>query len=351
MHFNKASFYLYFNNLYLLIIVFIIIHYYLINLKEISENKSVFSSEEMIFLYDKIIYKNFSKVYYKKDINKLRKKSKYRKKGYGGHPIYHTFSYPLDKSIILYPQKNISFFELVIFIHCRPEEFYERFVYRKCYNKSNNFRVLYITSKSRSNDINRKLRSEAKEYKDILQFNELSSYFNLSIQTVHMITWSVNLKYKYLLKSDIDVYINIPNIIKWLKNYNSTTRYYAIGKISKTHVLRNKKYSHYVPKDVIKEDMYPPYLQGVGYILPYHTIELLIETIEYINPKIWIEDVFIGYMLKYNNVTLINISNYILRDIPNNFSFVLHNINKYMMIHELYPFELYLLTKYSNYYS
>lgn len=303
----------------------------------------IFKVELQLLYHDIYINKNLNKITNIKDIYSMRKKSKYRKIGYGGHPVEYLFSFPLDSKILLSPVYNNNIIELLVFIHCRPEEFYERLLYRKCSYKSKQVKVIYITSKSSSNKINNKLRYESEIYKDILQFNEISSYFNLSIQTVHMIIWSINIKFKYLLKTDIDVLINIPLILRYIMVYNSTYQYYAMGRKSKAFVIRNKKYSHYIPYEIIKENLYPPYLQGVGYIIPYNTVILLQESIKKVKPRIWIEDVFMGYMFKYTNVSLIDLSNYILRDLPDNLSYVWNNVNKYMLIHGLYPIEIYIL--------
>lgn len=304
---------------------------------------TIFSKNLLKFYNDYKIYKNFFKFNNTDDIYKIRKIAKYRKIGYGGHPVQYLFSTPLDEKVSITPHINYHKITLLIFLHTRPEEFYERFMSRKCNYKSKEVLIIYITSKSNDHLINKMIKYESHIYKDILQFNELSSYFNLSLQTLHMLKWSINIYFKYILKSDIDVYINISLILEYIKKFNSTYKYYAIGKISKAYVIRNKKYSHYVPYEVIKENIFPPYLQGVGYIIPYNTVTLLIKSIEKINPRIWIEDVYMGYMFKYNNVKLIDLSKYIIRDLPHNISLLLANINNYMLIHGFYPIEIYMI--------
>lgn len=324
----------------ILFILIIVLH---VNYRKLLDNK--FYKELQLFYHDKCINKNFSNFININQINEIRKISKYRKIGYGGHPPQYLFSLPLDEKILLTPIIFSHKLELLIFIHSRPEEFYERLLSRRCIEQINAIMVIYITSKSKNDEINKKLKYESDIYKDILQFNEISSYFNLTIQTIHMIVWSCNMNFKYLLKSDIDVFINIPLILYWIKKYNNKHNYYAVGKISKTFVIRDKKYSHYVPTEIIKENMFPPYLQGVGYIIPYNTVKLLSNSIEKVKPRIWIEDVFMGYMFKYNNISLNDISKYILRDIPINITKLFKNIKHYMLIHGLYPIEIYMLKK------
>lgn len=337
---------MYFFSLYIritLTVVFVLVFNLYMHYRKQFEK--FFNKELQLYYYDSIIYKNLSNLINVNEIKEIRKHSKYRKIGYGGHPINYLFSLPLDEKILITPIYYNHKIELLVFVHSRPEEFYERFLSRKCTFKSKEVLVIYITSKSTSEKINKKLKYESDLNSDILQFNEISSYFNLSIQTLHMIKWTNNINFRYLLKSDIDTFINIQLILKWLKKYKTKEKYYAIGKISKTHILRNKKYSHYVPSEIIKENMFPPYLQGVGYILPYNTVLLLSKSIEYVKPRIWIEDVFMGYMFKHNNITLTDISKFIVRDIPYNLSIVYNNFKNYMLVHGLYPIEIYILKK------
>lgn len=331
---------------YVLTIVFLIYFILYIYFLDIFDN--TFSKEKQLFFHDIIMNNNFSSFNNTKQIAKNRRFSKYRKIGYGGHPIEYLFSIPLDETILITPILKSHTVELLIFIHSRPEEFYERLLSRKCKYKSEKVFVIYITSRSNSYEVNKKLKYESDLYKDILQYNEISSYFNLSIQTVHMIKWSCNIDFKYLLKSDIDVYINIPLILNWIKIYNTSDKYFAMGKISKTYILRDKKYSHYIPIEIIKENMFPPYLQGVGYIIPYKTVLLLSKSIEKVKPRIWVEDVFMGYMFKYNHISLIDISKYIVRDLPYNISILFNNINNFMFIHGFYPIEIFILKENNN---
>lgn len=333
-------FHIFINSLIFVTIVIVLLFIYMNN-----TDNNIFKSELQLLYHEREVYINFMKGINIKDIYSLRKKSKYRKRGYGGHPVNYIITFPLDNYIILSPTIKSYVVELLVFVHCRPEEFYERFLSRINSYKSYETQIIYITSKSKENKVNIKLKHESEINKDILQFNEIASYFNLTIQTLHMILWCSKIKFKYLLKTDIDVLINLPLILRYIKKFKKNNTYYAMGKISRAYVIRNKKYSHYIPREIISENIYPPYLQGVGYIMPFNTITLLQESIEKVKPKIWIEDVFMGYALKYNNISLIDLTKYILRDIPDNISYLWRNLDNYMLIHGLNPIEIFILNE------
>lgn len=55
-----------------------------------------------------------------------------------------------------------------------------------------------------------------------------------------MILWSFNIKFAYLLKSDIDVFINIPLIIEYMKEFNSSYQFYALGRKTDSFIIRNE---------------------------------------------------------------------------------------------------------------
>jgi len=80
--------------------------------------------------------------------------------------------------------------------------------------------VIYAVGRAKDEQIQKKLEYENKIYNDILQFNYIDSYYNISIKTVGILNWFIkNSCHKispYLFIVDDDILINIQLLMKMI---------------------------------------------------------------------------------------------------------------------------------------
>lgn len=221
-----------------------------------------------------------------------------------------------------------------------PEYFYERHVYRIYYQKFKYLNYYFFMGLPKNDSIYKKVYEENEIYKDIIIFPFISSYYNLTSQIICTFKW-VNTnchKYKWYIHQTSDSYLNVRKIFSFLKYYNECKC--IIGYIhNNTAVIRNRNSEFYIPYHVFNSSLYPPYPNGPGYFVHKNAIREICENFNIATPKLWIDDVFIGIVIFNTNISLINLNSYF-----HMFGKIYYrDINKYFLIHNLSPSEIYLL--------
>lgn len=237
---------------------------------------------------------------------------------------------------------NNKYSLILVGIGSGPDYFYERHVYRFYYSKYKFLRYYFFMGSSDNKYINKKLYEENKIYNDIIIFSFISSYYNLTSQIICTLNWisSYCNGYKWYIHHTSDTYLNIKRIYSFLKNYRECNC--IIGYITKNaKVNRNKNSEFYIPYHIINSTFYPPYPNGPGYFVHQSAITEIIQKINISNPKIWIDDVYIGIVIENTNTTLINLKEYFHMG----GNIYITNVNNYFLVHNLSPSEIYYIEK------
>lgn len=161
--------------------------------------------------------------------------------------------------------------------------------------------VLGTHEKPALNDI---ARHEASRFDDVVQGNFQDSYRNMTLKSL------LGLKFvsehcssaKYLLKSDDDMFINLPYLLKILGADGVIPGRAIIGPLNVgSVVMRVGKWK--LTKEEFPFSFYPPYESGAAYVIGCDIVRELYETAEYV-PHIFIDDVYItGILGRILNVT------------------------------------------------
>ena len=134
---------------------------------------------------------------------------------------------------------------------------------------------------------------ESETHGDILQERFEDSYRNLTIKTMLILKW-YNQKCShipYLLKVDDDVFVNTKNLYKVASQ--NTKADILIGHLHcDAKVVRFKRSKWYISESEYKEETYPPYLNGPGYLMSSSTAQKLFRA-AYDVPLFVYEDVYL----------------------------------------------------------
>ncbi|KFM67692.1 Beta-1,3-galactosyltransferase 2, partial [Stegodyphus mimosarum] len=97
---------------------------------------------------------------------------------------------------------------------------------------------------------------------------------------------------QYVLKTDDDMYVNVPNLIKSLLRLpvKSNVMYGVLFRKAKPN--RNSLAKWFVPKSQFEADTFPDYLSGTGYVMTRDVVPKLLEASTTV-PFLVMEDVFI----------------------------------------------------------
>lgn len=162
--------------------------------------------------------------------------------------------------------------DLVIIIMSAPTHLEARMAIRQTwghYGQRSDIGVLFMLGATVDPKVENVLRKEQKTYNDVIRGKFLDSYSNLTLKTISTLEWvdSYCSKVKFLLKTDDDMFINVPRLqaftIKHAKDRNV-----IFGRLAKKwKPIRNKKSKYYVSQAQFKHAIFPDFTTGPAYLL------------------------------------------------------------------------------------
>jgi hypothetical protein len=159
-----------------------------------------------------------------------------------------------------------------------------------------NIPVLYAIGYPKNSSLQREIISEDETYKDLLQFDFLESYYNLTIKTTSVLLWYDRYCSKssdYLLYVDDDILIHVDKLIMYMiqTKYTDTIEgwFEKSGRIQRTGIGG-------VTKEDFPLDIVPSYLWGAAVIYPSNVISngLIKSIFNTTVPIFFRDDVFIN---------------------------------------------------------
>ncbi|XP_063162358.1 UDP-GlcNAc:betaGal beta-1,3-N-acetylglucosaminyltransferase 7 [Candoia aspera] len=147
------------------------------------------------------------------------------------------------------------------------------------------------------------LEYEDRIYGDVLQWDFLDSFFNLTLKEVHFLKW-FNIycdKVQYIFKGDDDVFVSPENILEFLEDQKEGDLF--VGDVLvKARPIRKKENKYYIPNALYNKNHYPPYAGGGGFVMDGLLAKQLHKVSE--NLELYpIDDVFLGMCLEVLKVT------------------------------------------------
>lgn len=141
-------------------------------------------------------------------------------------------------------------------------------------------------------------------YGDILQWDFLDSFFNLTLKETHFLKWfhAYCPGVRYVFKGDDDVFVSVENIFEFLDSSKHDKNLFVGDVIFKARPIRRKENKYYIPQALYNKTLYPPYAGGGGFLMDGTLARRLYwaaDTLE-LYP---IDDVFLGMCLEVLQVT------------------------------------------------
>ncbi|XP_013070463.2 beta-1,3-galactosyltransferase 1-like [Biomphalaria glabrata] len=226
---------------------------------------------------------------------------------------------PHSFKLINKPKVSCYHSELVICVLSKRNHFHTRRTIREtwgsyAYDRRNNASLIFfigseITSTTLLDSDQPMVDAESNIFGDILQEEYIDSYNNLSLKTVSVLKWVTFQcpKSKFILKSDDDMFINVPFLVRKLREIEHRLPQFVMGSV-RYHEKPNRQKSSkiYTPYSVYKEDEFPPFTAGPTYAMTTKTAKLLYQTTLQL-PLFRLEDVYVtGFCAQKANVSLVN---------------------------------------------
>lgn len=142
---------------------------------------------------------------------------------------------------------------------------------------------------------------EDRIYGDILQWDFMDTFFNLTLKEVNFLKWfDIHCSSaKFIFKGDDDVFVNTDNLLEFIGfkiEDRKVLNLFVGDTISKAIPIRNRQSKYYIPKELYDKP-YPPYVGGGGFLMSSQLARRLFVVSE--DVELYpIDDVFLGMCLQ-----------------------------------------------------
>ncbi|XP_048065208.1 N-acetyllactosaminide beta-1,3-N-acetylglucosaminyltransferase 3-like isoform X1 [Megalobrama amblycephala] len=200
---------------------------------------------------------------------------------------------------------------LLLVIKSSPENYNRREVLRKTWAEERLYKGVWIrrvfiigTTKTgyEKRRLNKMLRLENNENKDILQWDFNDSFFNLTLKQILFLEWMERWcpNARFLLNGDDDIFANTFNMVEYLQGQedNDGGKHLFTGHlIQNVGPIRHSSSKYYIPVQVRESESYPPYCGGGGFLLSGFTAKTIYKMSHSVI-LLPIDDVYMGMCLE-----------------------------------------------------
>ncbi|XP_078279715.1 N-acetyllactosaminide beta-1,3-N-acetylglucosaminyltransferase 3-like [Rhinoraja longicauda] len=196
---------------------------------------------------------------------------------------------------------------LLLVVKSDPFNQDRRDMVRKTWGKEREFqgvqiRRVFISAVSPDQKERKKLNwllaAENREHGDILQWDFLDTFFNLTLKQYKLLQWVNEFcpSARFIFNGDDDVFANTDNMVDYLLGVKSHQHLYVGHLIYGVGPIREKWSKYYVPELVTTSHSYPPYIGGGGILMSVYTANIIYRTAKILE-LYPIDDVFLGMCL------------------------------------------------------
>ena len=211
----------------------------------------------------------------------------------------HNFRYILNEAEVCNGMNGKDPTSVIIVITSSPENQKERQLIRRtwgAYSKNNtapNLRRVFLLGSHRTLD--QDIKAESRVHRDIIQEDFMDSYDNLTLKTVMGLKWVTShcKRARFLLKTDDDMMINVPNLLRTLRVENLTGTI-AGDCLAAAKPSRNPSSKWRVSYELYPYNTYPGFCSGTGYVLPTSVAADLYKSSKNI-PFFPLEDIYLAF--------------------------------------------------------
>lgn len=212
--------------------------------------------------------------------------------------------------LINHPEKCSGDVHLLMVVKSVIEQHDRREAVRKTWGKEQEIdgkkiRTLFLLGSPSAGKDSKNLQKlaeyEDRIYRDILQWDFMDTFFNLTLKEVNFLKW-FNIycpRVQFIFKGDDDVFVNTNNVLELLgfrKEDPKVGGLFVGDTISKAVPIRNSQSKYFIPKELYDKP-YPPYVGGGGFLMASGLARKLFAVSD--DTELFpIDDVFLGMCLQ-----------------------------------------------------
>ena len=228
-----------------------------------------------------------------------------------GLPFVENFTFNIEPKCRDYDNR-----QLIIYIYSKVNHFNERVMNRVTYNAwlqdnlCTKVKLLFVIGKMERkytqkchSEYEKLLKTEVDIYNDILQMNNIDSYYELAYKgfaTIYWISKRCKLKTPFLLKMDDDMMLELGKLLKTVELLSCKYKKYQLcNVINSGGVLRMFNNKYRIPYTEYQAEYYPPYCGGHGMLMTQSTAENMYDVAKREKLPIFrIDDAYFGGLLR-----------------------------------------------------
>lgn len=205
---------------------------------------------------------------------------------------------------------------LLIVVISAPNHFKERMAIRQTwghFGMRSDMAVGFLIGAVDDKNLQEKIKEEIQIYGDVIQSNTFDSYYNLTLKTISMLEWVKKFcqSAQLILKTDDDVFINVPKLIEIINKLKNKTRT-IYGRLAKQwKPFRSFKSKYYISPKHYGSFYFPQFATGPAYLMTSDAVDDLYKAalnMTYMK----LEDVYItGIAAERANISLVRVREFI----------------------------------------
>ncbi|KAL3864723.1 hypothetical protein ACJMK2_006380 [Sinanodonta woodiana] len=188
--------------------------------------------------------------------------------------INHTFNYNISNDAVCKLYHYFQEIDLIIFIFTTHQRQKERNTIRKTWlNYSNrntaNIRYSFLLGEVPDRNLRNLVAIELTIHSDIFKGDFVDTYHNLTYKTMMAFQLGITKcsHAQFVLKTDDDMWVNIPLLLQVLKRVNTTLQTAVDGACHQVaYPIRNPTSKWYASFQSYPNEAYPGYYSGTGYV-------------------------------------------------------------------------------------
>ncbi|NXC56583.1 B3GL1 acetylgalactosaminyltransferase, partial [Aleadryas rufinucha] len=149
------------------------------------------------------------------------------------------------------------------------------------------------------------VEDESVLYGDVIRQDFTDTYDNLTLKTIMAFQWFSEFcsNARFFMKTDADVLVNTPNLVKLLLRLNSSENVFTGYPLVDNFAYRGFDKKRYISYEEYPFKLYPPYCSGLGYVLDRKLALRIYELMSHVKP-VKFEDVYVGICLNILKVDI-----------------------------------------------
>lgn len=166
--------------------------------------------------------------------------------------------------------------------------------------KNDDFRTFFVVGKSHDETEMAKLKKESDYFKDIIIGDYYEMFYNLPYKFETIFEWAYkHCLFKFLLKTDDDVFMNLSHLFKLLSDKNTPKQKLYTGRAQfYANVLRKGKYA--VEYSDYAKRNYPPFVGGGAVIFSHDVVQAVIPYFS--RPVFKLDDLYVAMLVANTGV-------------------------------------------------